>query len=263
MERARAACLATVVFLLQSGANISLAAPVTYTFSTLPNPFGGPSVAGGPFPDPNLFFGGVSGTFVYDSSALIATTGSDGSTIYRGFAPQSTTGFVTATSNLTGTVAGHNVGDVSGTAQVGNDTSLGAGGSAKTDIFQLSFDPGLGSTSARNFTGFDIAGFTLMNLRMFWIEGQATPEPIADFLTDQSLLAGPPSFHGRLALDFVPSTSPSGPQSFVFFDGLTVTAARTVPEPSSCGMLLLGLLFLWGFRKTSASTLESGSSAPA
>ena len=239
-----AACFAVAAVATMLLSSAGVAAPVTYSFTTALDAFGGPSVSGGPFPDPNLFFGGASGTFTYDPSALAFTSGSDGSTIYRGFTPQSSTGFVTGISSLSGTVAGLNFGDASGTVQVGNDTSLSSGTGQKTDILQLSFDPSLGSTSPRNLSGFDISGFTLFNVRMFWIEGQSTPEPIADFLNDQSLPLALPTFHGRISFDFVPTNSPTGPQSFVFFDSLTVTPLASVPEPATLAMLLTALLLL-------------------
>ena len=85
------------------------------------------------------------------------------------------------------------------------------------------------------------SGCTLYNARMFWIEGNASPDLIPDFLTDQNLPNPLPTFHGRLSLDFVETGNASGPQSDVFFDSLSVNA---VPEPETYALLLteLGLL---------------------
>jgi hypothetical protein len=76
---------------------------------------------------------------------------------------------------------------------------------------------------------------------MFWIEGDSTPELIPDFNSDQSLPGLLPTFHGRLALDFVVTGDPTGPQSDVFFDYLSVTTTAAVPEPETYAMLLAGL----------------------
>jgi len=213
------------------------AAPVTYSFSTGATAFGGPSVAGGAFVSPSLFTGGASGTFTYDSEALLAQINADGSSSYRGFTPSSVTGFVTSLSDLSGTVAGRAFSDVSGSTQVGNDNLALFGSPTPVDIFQLLFDPGLTSTSPRNFTGFEIDGFTLFRVRMFWIESQMTPGLIPDFLSNQNLLAAPPTFAGRMALDFY-QTGNQAVTSGVFFDGLQ---AAPIPEPETYVMLLAGL----------------------
>jgi len=220
------------------------AAPVEYSFSTGAMAFGGPLTVGGPFVSPSLFNGGASGSFIYDSEALFAQTNSDGSFIYRGSSPASDTGFVTSLSDLSGRVAGRTFSDVSGFTLVGNDTQTLPGLSTNVDIFQLIFDPALTSASAHNFTGFEIDGFTLYRARMFWIETQATPGVIPDFLSDQSLLAAPPSFAGRMGLDFY-QTGNASALSVVFFDNLQVSAAvAPIPEPETYAMLLAGLAML-------------------
>lgn len=66
-------------------------------------------------------------------------------------------------------------------------------------------------------------------MRLFWIEGMPG---VGDFTANDAMPAVLPTFAGRLALDFVPGASPSGPLSFVFFDGTTVTAV-----PASTGAL--------------------------
>jgi hypothetical protein len=229
--------LRTVLMAITTAAALSVAqaAPVTYSFSTGATAFGGPLVTGGPSPSPSLFNGGASGTFVYDSEALLAQVNADGTSSYRGFTPASATGFASSLSDLSGTVAGRAFSDVSGSTQVGNDNFTGV-----LDGFQFLFDPGLTSTSPRNFTGFDIDGFTLYRVRMFWIENQAVPGVIPDFLSDQNLLATPPAFAGRFALDFY-QTGNTSATSVVFFDGLQVQAVAPIPEPETYAMLLAGL----------------------
>lgn len=50
-----------------------------------------------------------------------------------------------------------------------------------------------------------------------------------------------PAFQGRLALDFVASGDPNGPQVYAFFDGLTVAQVAAVPEPDAYAIMLAGL----------------------
>jgi hypothetical protein len=229
------------MILLAAAVNFAAAAPVTYSFSTGTVVSGGPSTAGGPAPALNLFGStGVSGTFVYDSEAQFATLAPDGS-VYRGFTPQSVTGFATSLSDLSGSVGGHAFADVSGSTLVGNDTF----GSAlpEVDIVQFLFDPPLSSTLPHNLTGLDLEGFDLINIRMFWIEGHPDADPpIPDFLTDQSLPATPPSFHGRLAFDFIQTGNPAA-TSFIFFDELSIQPLA-IPEPQTYALMLaaFGLL---------------------
>lgn len=214
------------------------AAPVTYSFTTDTVAFGGPSAPGILFPSPSLFTGGTSGTFVYDSEALLATT-SGGTSIYRGFTPSSVTGFATSLSSLSGSVGSFfTYSDVSGSTQVGNDTF---GSPPPVDIVQLLFDPGPTSTAPRNFSSsFAMAGLTLIGVRMFWIEGQAVPDLIPDFLSNQNLLAAPPSFPGRIAFDFIETGNPAA-TSFIFFDNLRVVSVAAAPEPGVLALLALGL----------------------
>ena len=75
---------------------------------------------------------------------------------------------------------------------------------------------------AYNLVGFEINGFTLVNVRMLWNEGQLG---ITDFLTNEALPTALPGFEGRFSLDFTPTEDP-GVLSFVFFDGLFV---RPIP----------------------------------
>ena len=186
-------------------------APITYSFNTGTSPFGNPTLA-------PLFSGmSVSGTFDYDAASpatLIVPSGIvAGSTVYSG-----------STMNLSGSIGANAFSDLVGAAVVGDDKFLGF--TPATDFLQLSFQI--------SGTGFDIAGFTLSAVRLFWIEGQLG---ITDFLSDQSLPSVLPDFQGRLALDF---TSADGNAS-VFFNGLTVAQ---VPEPATLSLLALGLLAL-------------------
>ena len=217
----------------------AMAAPVTYSFSTGATAFGGPVTPGGSFVSPSLFTGGASGTFVYDSAALLAGTELSGAFTYRGFTPSSDTGFVTSLSNLSGTVAGRAFSDVSGLTVVGNDAFLSPPG-AVIDHVLFVFDPSLSSTSPHNFSGFEIDGFTLYRVRMAWAEGPSTPALLPDFLSNQDLPAAPPSFTGRFLMDFYQTSNPAA-TSVVILDGLQVAA---IPEPETYAMLLAGLAVL-------------------
>ena len=112
-----------------------------------------------------------------------------------------------------------------------------------TDLFLLLAEPfQIGPGIAHTLSGFDIGAFRLVNVRMFWIEPlQGAP----DFLTNDALLAGLPTFAGRLVLDFVPispiGAPPTAPTSFAFFDGLRVTRA-TLPAPQTLPLLVGALL---------------------
>ena len=66
-----------------------------------------------------------------------------------------------------------------------------------------------------DLVGFDIGGYRLVNVRMFWIEGELG---ITDFLRRQDLPTLLPRFEGRIAFDFDLITDPSV-REFVFFDG--------------------------------------------
>ena len=211
------------------------AIPVTYSFST-----GNPIAVGDPTLVP-LFSGlTVNGTFEYDSAAT-GTTG----TVPAGFPTTGATIYFNSTANLSGSVGTNSFSDALGRTIVGNDVFGGI-----NDFLALNADPLIGSPappSEFGFIGFDIAGFTLVNVRMFWIENLIAGAP--DFLPDQNLPGALPGLVGRLALDFTPTASP-GALSPVFFDGLTVTR---VPEPTTLSLLALGLLGL-AFRRRPHST---------
>ena len=76
---------------------------------------------------------------------------------------------------------------------------------------------------------------------MFWIEGAQMPNLVPEFLPNQNLPGVLPAFQGRLALDFVATGDPNGPQYYAFFDGLTVAQVAAVPEPDTYAIMLAGL----------------------
>lgn len=235
---------AVTIVAVQALASAAFAQPVSYSFSTgTVLSFGGSTPVTGPLNAEATAIAGmlsgtsVSGSFMYDSSALaISPPNADGSISYRGSTPESVTGFATVLSGLSATVGGFSFTDISGLATVGNGTQPGG-----SDIFQLSFDP-FGTGSTHNITPFAIGGYTLWNMRMFWIEGQMVPELVPDLFDDQSLPSAPPSIHGRLALDFKTTGEASGTTQFhVFYDGLSVAPTTPIPEPETYALLLAGL----------------------
>jgi len=225
MIKAIAFSLLTVV---AAAFNTAFAAPVIYSFTTSavsPGGFG----AGAPVLSGSLSGLSVSGTFTYDSAATATGTLADGETLYGG--PSS------PNYHLSGSVGGFSFSDPRGNMDVGNDKPISIFPSA--DIVQLNADPGNPAIPVHNISGFSLDGYSLYNVRMFWISGQTSPELIPDFLTNQDLPSVLPAYHGRLALDFV-ETGTTGPQSSVFFDGLAV-APVTVPEPGTYALLSVGL----------------------
>lgn len=240
----------TALFLAASAA---VAAPVSYSFSTgTVLPFGGSTPVTGPLNAEATAIAGmlsgtsVAGSFIYDSAALaIAPNNPDGSTTYRGSTPESVTGFVTVLSNVTATVGAFSFSDISGLATVGNGTLGG------NDIFALSIE-NFGTGGTHNIVPFSIGGYTLWNMRMLWIEGQAVPTLVPDLFDNQALLSAPPDFYGRLALDFKKTgEAGSGTQFHVFYDSLLITPTiAAIPEPQSYAMLLAGLGLLgWEARR--------------
>lgn len=234
--------LSSLVVAALALAGAAHAAPVTYRFSTATTVFGGPAMGGTAAPAPGLFAGGASGSFVYDAQAQLAQVNADGTANYRGYLPASASGFATAVSDLAAQVAGHAFSDPSGSATVGNDATPTLGGLG--DLLSLQFDPDLTSPSTHNLSGFSAGGFTLYRVRMFWLEGQANPATVPDFLGSTALPAVLPDFAGRLALDFFQTGNPAA-RAFMFFDDLRVSPVA-VPEPpawalSAAALALLGL----------------------
>jgi hypothetical protein len=193
----------------------------------------------------------------------MTTTNPDGSFQYCCFTPQSVSGLPASITGLSGTVLGpgphiigmtddvrFNFSDPNGSTQVANDVSAAFGATPGSDALILQFDPAPppASTLPHNLVGFDVAGYRLINARMLWIESIAMTSdgppnagtPTADFLSSQALPDAPPSFAGRLWLDFQNINDPSI-TSFAFFNNLTVTPAAAVPEPETYAMLLAGL----------------------
>lgn len=213
---------------MQATLGAALGAPVTYGFST------GTQAPSYPNVESLLGTGAhVSGTFVYDSAAPQVTTVS-GLSIYGGFTPG--TSIVPSFSSLSGSVAGLTFSDVQGITAVANDT-YDIGGSSLVDFFTLNADPSASSSSTRNISGFSTGGYTLANVRLFWGETLSSPALIPDFLSSADLPSAPPTFLGRLALDFNPIDA-GGVPGTVFFDSLAVAA---IPEPETFGLLLAGL----------------------
>ena len=168
---------------------------ISYSFSTGATAFG--------TDDPALtaLFAGlsVSGTFDYTNSlpatGVTSVGPSPGSVIYGG-----------TLTNVEGSVDGMNFSDAAGVTVVGNDRYVPGG---LTDFLNV-------AAGEANFSGFEIDGFTLVNVRMFWIEGQLG---IVDFLSSEDLPTVLPDFGGQLALDFTPTANP-GVLFRVFFVGL-------------------------------------------
>jgi hypothetical protein len=248
----RSKTLVAIGAALQVLAGAAAAQPVEYSFSTgVQMGFG---VTSGTFVPTDLLSmmsgSTVSGTFLYDSSS--AQTGTSGAASVYGTNP---TTLQTSYSALSGSVGGGalgaplSFGDTRGFTLVWNDSQQfsplpGLPPPPPVDGFQLQTD-NFGLGGVRNLTPFSIGDYTLWNVRMFWFESQATPELIPDFLDDQSLPDAPPTFHGRLALDFKRTGQADGlTQYHLFYDQLTVTPTAPVPEPETYAMLLAGLALL-------------------
>jgi hypothetical protein len=214
-----AVCAAVV--LSSTVASPAGAALIEYNFVTGANPTGTNPGPVNSFPSDAF----VSGMFTYDNSAPASSTNPDTTINYNG-----------SLVALTGTVAGNNFSDPRGFTTVGNDAPV-AGFPGPVDYLQVSLDPN-SSGGVHNIVGFSVPGFTLVNARLFWIEGQLG---IGDFLNSSDLPQALPSFQGRMALDFTPTGNPTGPRSFVFFDGLQVTPVAVVPLPAPLVLFLSGL----------------------
>ncbi len=187
------------IFLVFNMNNEALAqAPVTYNFST--------DVPGFTVGCPACLFEGQSalGSFVYDPETPLTTTNSGGISVYLG-----------GISDWSGSIGSNVYSDNLGLAIVGDDI---VGGSR--DI--LRFLPGL------FLNGFEIGGYTLVDVGMTWLEGMpGDPLGTPDFLMGQSLPIELPNLPGVLTLHFVNPMFP-GPTLRVNFQNLMVTLAPTI-----------------------------------
>ena len=211
------------------------AAPVRYVFETGPYSF---SAGNAPVFEATSF---VSGEIDYDAAAP-----------QTGPAPGGLFVHLFGSGNLAATVQGFDIFDPFGSALVGDEQTLSRPpGFDTADLLVLNAEPQLLPT---DIFGFELAGFRLVNVRLFWIEGLLGAP---DFLSSSTLPATLPSFAGRLALDFVPVTG--GPVGFAFFDGLRVTPLVVpTPEPGSLALLGLGLAGLAIGRKKGTLPFSGG-----
>lgn len=185
-------------------ASVAYSEAVDHTFSTTGPLFVDPLLA-------ELSSANVSGDFTYDNAGDFLGTVPDGpvtagSAVYGGL------------SNLSGLVNGDVFSDSAGITIVGDDRYLGF--DPPTDIVVLVWEPRSDST----LNGFSVAGMPLVNVRLFWIEGQSG---IGDYLDDEKLPAVlPPTIAGTLALDFLHS---DGTLRFAFFN---VSVVPVIPPDS-------------------------------
>lgn len=190
------------------------ATAVRYAFETGPFSF---SAGNAPVFEFNSF---VSGEIDYDADAPQSSAGPGGTFVH-----------LFASGNLAATVQGFDILDPFGGAVVGDEQTL-TGPPGGADLLVLTAEPQL---LPPDIVGFELNGFRLVNVRLFWLE---TLFGAPDFLSSSTLPATLPSFAGRLALDFVPVTG--GPVGFAFFDGLSVRPL-VVPTPEPGSLVLLGL----------------------
>ena len=241
---------------------VALAAPVSYSFTTGMTAYQGAVsgfAPGTPLP-PLPLFGGVSGTFSWESAGSFVQINADGSSGYAGFTSPAITGLTPSISGLSATfpaMPGHEFSDPQGSTSVYNDNANNFFGSSIVgDALILAFDPPsfTGNQFSRNLSGGDIGPWHLYSARMLWIEGVvaktdefASPNlgvPIGDFLSDQALPGALPAFEGRLWLEFQ-NTLDQSQVLFVFYNNLLAQPrGAAIPEPETYALLLaaLGLL---------------------
>lgn len=197
-------------------------APVAYRYTADGVPYGNGPVA--------ALSGGVTrGRLLYDASVPYSGVAGNGAAAYGG-----------GVTSWAGRAGGHLHSDPSGRVHVGNELR-------GTDFLQLIADPAP-SPGTNNLAGFDVGGQRLINVRMFWFEGQ---RGMGDFLADDSMPLQLPSTGALLAFDFQPIGQPTAPVSYVFFDGVTL---QPVPEPPAVLLMSAGALALaWRARRRRAA----------
>jgi hypothetical protein len=260
MSKAKALVLAA----MSLAATASVAAPESYTFTTGQTAYQGTVSGFPPGTPPPAFaglFGGVSGSFLWDSAGSFVQFNADGSSAYAGFTSPSITGLTPSISGLSASfnMLGQAISDPNGSTSVWNDKASNFFGSGITgDALILAFDPPAanGNLFPRNLTSgsleaVDLSEWHVYSARMLWVEGMvaqtaefANPNvgvPIGDFLNDQSLPGAPPTFAGRLWLELQNNANPSQ-ISFVFYNNLQVAPSiAAIPEPETYALLLAGL----------------------
>jgi len=207
---------------------------ISYSFSTGKKSFGG--VPGTLHTEINDYFKemSVSGTFDYDDSLTVRDLDDFGTPI--GW-PHYDLSFL----NLAGSVDGMQFSDPSGVTAVVNDlfdrTSVN-NPTGFSDLFQLAADSVVvrtetSETLISDLAGFEVIGFTLVNARLLWVEGQfGEPDLIRapDFLSNGNLPVLLPDIPGAFVLDFTTAASPDE-EFTVFFPALSVSPKTVNPPP--------------------------------
>ena len=209
---------------------------IPYSFSTADKYFVG--IPGETFTEISDYFSdmSVSGTFDYDDSLVARDVDDNGQLI--GW-PHYDLSFL----NLAGSVNGMQFSDPSGVTVVVNDLfdrSEVNNPTGFSDLFQLAADSVVvrtedSETLISDLVGFEVIGFTLVNVRLLWVEGSfedflADSVPVPDFLSNGNLPALLPDIPGALFLDFTTPTSPD--EVFgVYFPALLASPSTVNPTP--------------------------------
>lgn len=216
----------------------AFAVPVTYEFST-GSVLGAVNV--GVQGDPNnqglldLFANStVTGSFTYDSESPVTSVVTNPLIGTQALYDNALTSF-------TGNVAGFTFADVSGRVQVGDELNLGG---TSHDLLQL-------SGFAPDFTGFDLGnlGLTLLNARLFWIEGNPTTNggTLPDFLSGNGLPSPLTNLTGLFGFSFA-TTGTTTLAANVTFRELQVRPVA-IPEPGTLSLVLSGIAAFASFRR--------------
>lgn len=210
---------------------------IPYSFSTADKYFSG--VPGSLYTEINDYFNGrsVSGTFDYDDS-LTARRDMDDNGGFIGW-PH----YDLSLLNLAGSVNGMQFSDPSGVTDVANDLFDRTNVNNPTgfsDLFHMFADSVVVGTEGSemlisDLVGFEVIGFTLVNVRLLWVEGQfgdfqADSIPAPDFLSNGNLPALLPDIPGAVALDFTTAASPEE-EFVVFFPALLASPLTVNPTP--------------------------------